>query len=129
MSDGDNEESWDDWTPNLEDAEVEGFKWGWNAGEGEVVWTVSGPGDGLPAHAEQLKSEWGRDPSLAAGDVLGAAEYAPSRASAAAVIVIHAYYGEPVPPSSSIGSGVRSRTLNCASQVESERRQTGPSVG
>ena len=97
MSDGDNEESWDEWAPKLEVEDVERFKWGWNGVDGEVVWRVDGPGDGLPAHAEQVMSAWGRDPSPAAGDVLGAAEYMPSRASVAAVVVIQAYYGETAP--------------------------------
>jgi len=97
VTDGNPDESWDDWVPELEDTEVERFKWGWNATDGESVWRVSGPGDGLPVHSEQLRVAWGREPSSTAGDVFGDTEYVPARASEPAVVVIHAYYGGRVP--------------------------------
>ena len=97
MTDGNPDESWDDWVPELEDTEVELFKWGWSAPDGALVWRVSGPGDGLPSHAAELKATWGREPSSAAGDVFGDTEYVPARASEPAVVVIHAYYGGRVP--------------------------------
>ena len=99
MSDGGNEESWDDWAPKLEDAESERFKWGCSAAEGVVVRRVSGPGDGLPSHVEQLSGAWGRELSPATGDMLGGAEYVPSRGSRPASVVIQAYYGAEIPDS------------------------------
>lgn len=95
MIDGAQDETW---FPTLEDAEVERFKWAWNAVAGELVWAVSGPGDGLPSHTEQLSSEWGREPRPRAGDVLGAAEYVPPRGTEAGVVLIQAFYGKRVPP-------------------------------
>lgn len=96
MSEGDRDETWDDWLPHPDDPDAERFKWGWNAAHGEVVWQVSGPADGLPAHAEQLRTAWGREPDASAGDVLGIATYVPSH-SAEPAVVIQGYYGVPVP--------------------------------
>ncbi len=88
---------WEDWRPAEPDPEAEHFKWGWNEVDGESIWPVGGPGDGWPAHAEQLEAAWGRRPDTSAGDVLGMAEYLPARESDAACVVIDAYYGEHVP--------------------------------
>ena len=99
MSEFDQDQTEHDWLPDQDDPDAERFKWGWNAAEGEVVWRVSGPGDGLPAHAEHLSLAWGREPRNAAGDVFGTAAYVPSRASEPAVVVIRAYYGVHVPAS------------------------------
>lgn len=97
MSDGERDETWGDWTPDHEGSDIERFKWGWNAVDGEVVWAVSEPGDGLPSHSEQLSSAWGREPSLASGDVLGAASLHRSEERGAGVVVIDVYYGANVP--------------------------------
>ncbi len=98
MSESDGREAWDDWRPMPEDPDgEERFKWGWNAVDGETVWAIGGAGDGFPAHAAQLTAAWGREPSSTAGDVLGAAQYVPARASEPAAVDIHPYYGEPVP--------------------------------
>lgn len=97
MTDRDSRESFEDWIPGPDDPDAERFKWGWSAADGEVVWRVGGPGDGFPAHAEQLRVAWGREPNPSAGDVLGAAEYQPSRVGEPAAVVIHAYYGALVP--------------------------------
>jgi transcriptional regulator with XRE-family HTH domain len=43
VSDGDNEESWGDWVPKLEDADSERFKW-----------------DGAPPRVSRVGSEWFR---------------------------------------------------------------------
>ncbi|MGH3085115.1 MAG: hypothetical protein ACRDNP_13900 [Gaiellaceae bacterium] len=72
------------------------MKWAWNADNGEEVWRVSSPGDGLPSHTEQLKTVWGREPKVAEGDVLGIALYDPSGGGTGAV-VIDVYYGAYVP--------------------------------
>ncbi len=97
MSDGDASESWADWIPGPDDPDSERFKWGWNSADGEIVWSVGGPGDGFPAHVEELKSAWGREPSPAAGDTIGAATYVPARAPEAAVVDVDVYYGGTVP--------------------------------
>jgi hypothetical protein len=92
-------DSWEDWFwPPAEpaDADIERFKWGWNEADGETVWPVGGPGDGRPAHAEQLETEWGRA-QLTVGDVVGGAEYQPARGSEPAAVAIHVYYGAQVP--------------------------------
>lgn len=73
------------------------FKWGWSATEGEVVWDVRGPGDGLPSHDQQLSTAWGREPGSSAGDLFGNAEYVRSPAPEPDVVVIHAFYSAPVP--------------------------------
>jgi len=90
---------WEDWfaDPPQDDPDTERFKWGWNSADGEVIWRVGGPGDGFPAHVEELKSAWGREPSLAAGDAIGAATYVPARAPEAAVVVVDVYYEGTVP--------------------------------
>jgi hypothetical protein len=97
VTEGRPNEGWEDWlaAPPADDPDAERFKWGWNNADGEVVWPVSGPGDGWPAHAEQLETAWGR--KLQAGDVLGSAEYVPVRGSDPAVVAIHVYYGGRVP--------------------------------
>jgi hypothetical protein len=97
VSDLDRDATGDDWVPELEDADVEHFKGGWNADDGEVVWSVSGRGDGLPSHAEQLSAAWGREPNMAAGDVLGMATHVPSRSHERATVVIQGYYGASLP--------------------------------
>jgi len=91
VTDGNPDESWDDWVPELEDGKRDHFKWAWSALDGALVWRVRGPGDGLPSHAEQLKATWGREPSSTAGDVFGGSEYVTAGASEATVVVIHAY--------------------------------------
>lgn len=82
MSDDSTTKDWDDWfaDPPEPDPDTERFKWGWNEADGEAVWAVSGPGDGWPAHAEQLEAAWGRA-ELTTGDVIGAAEYLTARGS------------------------------------------------
>lgn len=83
----------------LENADVERFKWAWNEEKGELVWRVSGPGDGRPAHEEQLLQAWGREPKQASGDVFGIASYAPTVGPERALVSIHVYYRASVPPS------------------------------
>ena len=85
---------WEEWLADLSepDPDAKRFKWGWNENDGEVVWEVGGPGDGWPAHADQLMTAWGREPR--AGDVLGTAEaHRPTRGSDPAVVSIHSYGG------------------------------------
>lgn len=95
----------EDWSPDLGEVEPGRFKWDWNVVDGEaVVWAVSGPGDGLPAHAEHLSVAWGRRPSQGEGDVLGIAFHYPAGAIDVSrpeleQVVIQAYYGRPVPAS------------------------------
>ena len=97
MTDEPSGESWEPWFPDRDDPDAGRFKWGWSAADGEVVWRVGGPGDGRPVHVEELSAAWGRAPSPSGGDVLGTAHYVPSSGSEVAVVVIHAYYDEPVP--------------------------------
>jgi hypothetical protein len=79
------------------------FKWGWNVETGEtVVWSVSGAGDGLPTHAGYLGGVWGREPNLAAGDLLGDAfrpisDPKEGEETASEEIFVHAYYDKDVP--------------------------------
>ena len=89
----------EDRPPTLGDADVERYKWAWNEAEGELVWRVSGPGDGRPYHEEQVRQAWGREPSLARGDILGGATYAPTAGHERALVSIHAYSGPVVPAS------------------------------
>lgn len=105
----------------------ERFKWGCGAAEGEVVWTVSGPGDGLPSHVEQLITAWGREPSSSAGDLLGTAEYMRSPAPEPAVVVIYvvviyAYYHAQVPEAVVDWFRGVFRTLECAPRAPSDGR-------
>jgi hypothetical protein len=67
------------------------FKWGWNEIDGATVWDVRGPGDGLPAHGQVLKAEWGRMPDVENGDVLGVAGWLPPE------LWVRAYFGVDVP--------------------------------
>ena len=98
MTAGDRDEaSEDEWLPTVEDADVERFKWAWSEADGELVWSVSGPGDGRPVHEEQAREVWGRGPSLATGDVVGIASYAPETGAERAHLYIRGYYGSTVP--------------------------------
>ena len=104
VSEGERDEAGRDRLPDFGDVELDRFEWAWNSLDGEVVWAVSGPGDGLPAHAEHLLTEWGRPPSMAKGDVLGTASRFPIGAPARSrsereEVVIEAYYGKHVPRS------------------------------
>jgi hypothetical protein len=94
---GSPDDRWEAWfaDPPQDDPDTERFKLGWNEADGEIVWPVGGPGDGRPAHLEQLGAAWGRRPID--GDVLGSADYVPARGSEPAVVVIHVYYGKSVP--------------------------------
>jgi hypothetical protein len=68
------DQSEDNWLPVLGGASEGRFKWGWDRVHREaVVWSVSGPGDGLPSHDSFLTTAWGRRPSQTDGDTLGAA--------------------------------------------------------
>jgi len=87
----------DKWAPALEGPNLEHFKWAWSETEGELVWRVSGPGDGLPYHEEQVQQAWGREPSQGSGDVLGIASYEPAHGSEHAHVSIYVYYGGFVP--------------------------------
>ena len=89
----------EDWPPTFGDADVERFKWAWNEAEGELVWRVSGPGDGRPFHEEQLLQAWGREPSPASGDVFGIATYAPTAGHTRALVSVFVYFGPVVPAS------------------------------
>ncbi len=89
----------EDWSPTFGRADVERFKWAWNEAEGELVWRVSGPGDGRPFHGEQVQQAWGREPSTASGDVFGTATYAPPTGREGALLSICAYFGARVPTS------------------------------
>lgn len=86
------------------DAElIERFKWGWNPERGETVWSVGGPGDGLPSHSEHLEAAWGRAPDMTQRDVLGMAfryaRGADDEDSEREVIEIDVFYGRHVPGS------------------------------
>jgi hypothetical protein len=83
----DSSENFEDWIPGPDDPDLERFKWGWNEVDGETVWPVGGPGDGWPAHVDQLGAAWGRKPGSIGGDVMGVAEYRPR----AAEVVIGAF--------------------------------------
>jgi hypothetical protein len=95
---GSPDDRWEEWfaDPPRDDPDTERFKWGWNEADGEIVWPVGGPGDGWPAHSEQLEMAWGRAEFIE-GDVVGAAEHAPARGSEPEFVVIHAYFQAPVP--------------------------------
>jgi len=54
------------------------------------------PGDGWPAHAEQLELAWGRAEFID-GDVVGAAEHVHADGSEPELVGIHAYFQAPVP--------------------------------
>lgn len=97
--DGDTSHGWalDNLDAELFRTDVEHFKWVWNETEGELVWRVSGPGDGFPAHEEQVRHAWGREPSQASGDVLGTATYVPAEGGEPARVTIYVYYGGSVP--------------------------------
>lgn len=96
MTDSDSDTRWEDWLAAVPepDPDAERFKWGWNEAHGEEVWEVGGPGDGWPAHTDQLTQAWGR--KLRRGDVIGTAEYVPARGTDLAVVSIEVY-GERVP--------------------------------
>ena len=98
MSAYDQDAAWELSLARFEDARAEDFKWAWAEAEGELVWRVSGPGDGGPTHEEQLRQAWGRGWSSASGDILGMARYAEPDGAEPAVVSIHVYYGEAVPP-------------------------------
>lgn len=91
MSESSDDKGWEAWRTDVaDDPDVERFKWGWNATDGEVVWRVSGPGDGFPEHSVELGRAWGRELDLAGGDVIGAAEYRPAATSQPAVVIVRA---------------------------------------
>jgi hypothetical protein len=83
--------------PPVGEADVERFKWAWNEDDGALVWKVSGPGDGRPAHEEQVREAWGRGSRLDGGDVFGGAEHTPGDASEPGHLSIYVYYGSTVP--------------------------------
>ncbi len=87
------------WLSTPENSEAERFKWVWNETKAELVWMVSGPGDGRPYHEEQVAQEWGRRSSQAAGDVFGIATHAPSAGAEPARVSIHAYFDAGIPTS------------------------------
>ncbi len=89
----------EEWPPTLGNADVECFKWSWNEAEGELVWRVSGPGDGRPFHEERIRQAWGREPDIASGDVLGVATYAPAADLERPLVSIYVYFGPSVPAS------------------------------
>jgi hypothetical protein len=90
----------EDSSPHIRHVSADRFKWGWNSVTGEVeVWSVSGHGDGLPAHAKQLRAAWGREPSQANGDVLGTASHLREGAVELEQVVIETYYGQQAPAS------------------------------
>lgn len=63
-----------DWTPQLEPREGREYKWGRDGQTGHLtIWEISGPGDGLPTHDEQLSKDWGRPDHYRPGDILGTA--------------------------------------------------------
>lgn len=93
------ESGFEDWPPPFGNPEAEHFKWVWNEAEGELVWSVSGPGDGRPFHEEHLREAWGRESSTASGDVLGIATHAPNAGGERALVSIFAYFGAAVPAS------------------------------
>ncbi len=99
MSADDRDVAWEDWPPTLEDPDAERFKWAWNEAQGELVWTVSGPGEGRPLHEEQVRQAWGRALSSASGDVFGMATYEPREGRERALISVRVYYGAFVPAS------------------------------
>ncbi len=91
----------EDWAPVDELDERERFKWGWNSETGAAdLWPVRGPGDGLPTHKEHLAQAWGREPSLARGDVLGLAVVEEAAGlNEPKQILVQAYFGTDVPAS------------------------------
>jgi hypothetical protein len=89
----------DEWPSGLEQSGAERFKWAWNEAQGELVWSVTGPGDGRPFHEEQVRQAWGREPSTAHGDTLGVATYIPAGARAGAHVSITAYFNYATPTS------------------------------
>ncbi len=99
MSSGDWESGFEDWPQPLGNPEAERFKWVSSEAEGELVWSVSGPGEGRPFHEEQLRQAWGREPSTASGDVLGIATHTPNAGGERALVLIYPYFGAAVPAS------------------------------
>jgi hypothetical protein len=97
--DDDTSRGWalEDLDPELFRTDLEHFKWVWNETEGELVWRVSGPGDGRPAHEERVREAWGRGPRLDGGDVFGGAQHMPGDASEPGHLSIYVYYGSTVP--------------------------------
>ena len=87
----------DKWAPAPEGPDLERFKWAWSKIEGELVWRVSGPGDGGPFHDEQVQQAWEREPSQGSGDVLGIASYEPAQGGEHAHLSIYVYYGGFIP--------------------------------
>lgn len=85
------------WPPTFGNPATERFKWVWNEAEGELVWKVSGAGDGRPFHEERLREAWGREPSPASGDVLGVATHTPDAGGESALVSILPYFGAAVP--------------------------------
>jgi hypothetical protein len=97
--DDDTSRGWalEDLDPELFRTDLEHFKWVWNETEGELVWRVSGPGDGRPAHEERVREAWGRGPRLDGGDVFGGAQHMPGDASEPGHLSIYVYCGSTVP--------------------------------
>jgi hypothetical protein len=75
----------------------EHFKWVWNEAEGDLVWRVSGPGDGWPFHEEQVRKTWGRGPSAARGDVVGRATYTPAGVREHGHLSIYVHAADSIP--------------------------------
>jgi hypothetical protein len=90
---------WDtpDWPTTSGNPDAERFKWAWNEAQGELVWSVTGPGDGRPYHEEYLLAAWGREPSPAVGDVLGVATHLPGAEDGSGVVSVVAYFEAAVP--------------------------------
>ncbi len=99
MSGDDWESGFEDVPPPFGNSEAERFKWVWNEAEGELVWSVSGPGDGRPFHEERLRQVWGREPRPASGDVLGFATHTPNAGGERALVSIYPYFGAAIPAS------------------------------
>ena len=91
----------EDWAPVDDVDPRERFKWGWNSETGAAeLWSVGGPGDGRPTHKEHLAQAWGRGPSLAHGDIVGAAVMEEAAGlNEPKQILVQAYFGEEVPAS------------------------------
>ncbi len=80
----------DDWAPDHPPEVDAEYKWGLDADSGAfTIWSVSGPGDGLPTHNAHIAEVWGREPT--ARDTLGHATVIRQ------TIRFVAYQGRPVP--------------------------------
>jgi hypothetical protein len=91
-------ESWEEWLAASEpDPDAVRYKWGWNPTDLEVVWKLSGPGDGFPEHAVELGRAWGRELDLGGDDMIGDAEYHPAKDDSPSFVAITAFYDSPIP--------------------------------